>query len=166
MSKPKSKQELLDQSQGQYERLIQFIDALPKSDKNKTFSKDSLNKNIRDIVTHLHHWHLLMINWYTDGMNDIKPNMPAKGYTWKTLPDLNKEVWKKYQKTSLTKGLKLLDGSYNNVQAIIKKHSDADLFEKKKYAWTGSTSLGAYLIMNSVSHYNWAMKQIKRGLKD
>ncbi len=166
MPKPKSKKELLDQSKANYEKLILFIEALPSSDKTKSFSKDSLNKNIRDIVTHLHHWHLLMIKWYTDGMNDIKPDMPSKDYTWKTLPALNQVIWKKYQKTSLTKGLKLLDSSFNDVHAIIKKHSDEELFEKKKFSWTGSTSLGAYLIMNSVSHYNWAMKQIKRGLKD
>ncbi|MEL6140134.1 MAG: ClbS/DfsB family four-helix bundle protein, partial [Bacteroidota bacterium] len=30
------------------------------------------------------------------------------------------------------------------------------------YAWTGTTSLGAYLISSTSSHYDWAYKLIKR----
>ena len=37
--------------------------------------------------------------------------------------------------------------------------------EKKKYKWTGSTSLGAYLVSATSSHYDWAYKLIKKCLK-
>jgi hypothetical protein len=48
---------------------------------------------------------------------------------------------------------------------LICQHSDQELFEKKKYAWTGTTSLGAYLISATSSHYDWATKLIKRAKK-
>lgn len=88
--------------------------------------------------------------------------MPAKGYTWKTLPDLNREIWKKYQDLNLQKAKEMLETSFNSVQKIIQKHSHEDLFTKKQYPWTGSTSLGAYLISATSSHYDWAYKLIKK----
>ena len=59
----------------------------------------------------------------------------------------------------------MLDDSYTEVQAIIKKHSEKDLFAKKKFNWTGTTSLAAYLISATSSHYDWALKLIKKAKK-
>jgi len=57
--------------------------------------------------------------------------------------------------------IKLLKKSHQDMLELIQKHSDDDLFTKKKYAWTGTTSLGAYLISATSSHYDWALKTIK-----
>ncbi|HOP45228.1 MAG TPA: ClbS/DfsB family four-helix bundle protein, partial [Flavobacteriales bacterium] len=40
-----------------------------------------------------------------------------------------------------------------------------ELFEKKRYRWTGSTSLGAYLVSATSSHYDWALKLIQKVLR-
>jgi hypothetical protein len=40
--------------------------------------------------------------------------------------------------------------------------SDEELFEKKHFSWTGTTSVGAYCISAGPSHYDWAMKKIKQ----
>ncbi len=165
MPKPSTKVELLERSQNNYKRLNNLIDSYPKDVLGKEFSKGTLNRNICDVLAHLHHWHLMFLTWYEVGMNAGKPEMPAKGYTWKTLPDLNIEIWKKYQKSSLHQISLLLSESYSDVQMIIKRHSNDELFEKKKYKWTGSTSLGAYLISNTSSHYDWAYKRIKKSMK-
>lgn len=55
--------------------------------------------------------------------------------------------------------------SFEKVFPIIEKHTDEELFTKKKYKWTGSTSLGSYLISATSSHYDWALKLMKKGLK-
>lgn len=39
---------------------------------------------------------------------------------------------------------------------------DAELFEKKRYKWTGTTLLGAYFVSATSSHYDWAYKLIKK----
>jgi hypothetical protein len=44
---------------------------------------------------------------------------------------------------------------------LIQKHSDEELFTKKRYAWTGTTSLGAYMISATSSHYDWALKTMR-----
>jgi hypothetical protein len=44
-------------------------------------------------------------------------------------------------------------------------HTDAELFTKRRYVWTGSTSLGAYLVSATSSHYAWAAKQLRTFLR-
>ena len=59
----------------------------------------------------------------------------------------------------------LFQKSFEKVFSIIEKHTDEELFTKKKYKWTGSTSLGSYLISATSSHYDWALKLMKKELK-
>ncbi len=165
MPRPKSKTELIELSQSNYKKLEALINSYAQKDIEKEFPKGTLNRNIRDVLAHLHHWHLLMLEWYTHGMKGEKPDMPAKGYTWKTLPAFNKEIWRISQVLDLATAKELLDNSYNDIQELIRKHSDEELFEKKRYKWTGTTSLGAYLISNTSSHYDWAIKLIKKSMK-
>lgn len=165
MPRPKSRKELLELSQTSYEKLLELVNSYSKSEVEKEFPIGTLNRNIKDVLAHLHEWHLMMLNWYNTGMKGKKPDMPAKGYTWRTLPKLNREIWEKYKNIELQVAKKLLDQSYEQIQSIIKNHSEEELFEKKRYKWTGSTSLGAYLISNTSSHYDWAIKLIKKSIK-
>jgi len=165
MPKPKSKEELLVASQENYKLLINLIDSYSKEDLQRQFPKGTLNRNIRDVISHLHQWHLMILDWYKVGMKGSKPDMPAKGYTWQTLPDLNKKIWKDCQSIEIETAKDQLVKSFKKVQSLISKHSNEELFEKKRYHWTGSTSLAAYLILNTSSHYNWAYKLIKKSMK-
>lgn len=166
MPRPKNKSELLATSEKNLTKLWTIIDSLDDSQKLKTFkNKTLLNKNIRDVLCHLHHWHLMFLEWYKVGMKNKKPEMPAKGYKWSDLPALNKIINETYQKTSLEEGYKLLKKSHKQVVKIISSHTNEELFTKKMYSWTGSTSLGAYLISCTASHYDWAFKTIKKGIK-
>jgi hypothetical protein len=101
MPRPETKEELLALSQKNYDKLIELVDSYSDEALNKKFPEGYLNRNIRDVLEHLHHWHLLFLNWYTIGMAGGKPKIPAEGYTWKTLPDLNREIQIKYAKTDL-----------------------------------------------------------------
>lgn len=165
MPKPTTKKELLLLSQERFKELFSLIDSYPETILEKDFPEGTLNRNIKDVFAHIHHWHLLFLDWYAVGMKGEKPDMPSKGYTWKTVPDLNIEIWKHYQNVSLAEIKPQLVDSFKKVQAIIHVHTNTDLFTKKKYKWTGSTSLGAYLISNTSSHYDWAIKRIKKSVK-
>ncbi len=165
MAKPVSKKTLLESCQINYEELMALVHSFSKEEIDKEFPEGTLNRNVRDVLAHLHHWHVMMMDWYKVGMKGDKPDMPAKGYTWKTLPDLNRKIWGEYKNTDLKTVMSLLDTSYADVQEIINNHTSEELFEKKRYPWTGSTSLGAYLISNTSSHYDWGMKRIKKSMK-
>ena len=165
MSRPKTKADLLELSKANYDKLFTLINNLDEGVKQKDFPTGTLNRNISDVLFHLHHWHLMMQDWYTIGMAGDKPDMPAKGYTWKTTPELNTWIQHKYKDHKLSEAENQLQKSYASIRKIIESHSDEELFEKKRFKWTGTTSLGAYLISATSSHYDWAYKLIKRVTK-
>ena len=104
----------------------------------------------------------MFIDWYEVGMKGDKPDMPAKGYSWKDTKELNKKIWEDYRNHKLDNIRIVLNDSYLELQKIIDKHTDAELFEKRRYKWTGSSSLSTYIRANTSSHYNWAYKLIKK----
>jgi hypothetical protein len=164
MPRPTNKKELLELSGINFSKLMEFIDSLPEDYKVKAYENDELNdrdKTISDVICHLHEWHLMMEEWYKIGMSGKKPAIPAEDVTWQTLPILNHRIYEKYKGTELKQAITLLNKSHKDVMALIRKHNDDELFTKKKYPWTGTTSLGAYLISATSSHYDWGLKTIK-----
>lgn len=92
MPRPKTKDELLELSQKNFAKLNELVDSYSSEEQVAEFPEGTMNRNIRDVLAHLHHWHLMMLEWYEIGMKGDKPDMPAKGYTWKTVPELNREI--------------------------------------------------------------------------
>ena len=165
MPRPKTKDELLSLSKQNFDKLNNLGDSFNLEEQEKDFVPGTMNRNIRDVIAHLHHWHLLMLNWYKVGMQGDKPIMPAEGYTWKTLPAFNKMVWEQYKDAKLGDIITAFNQSFLEVSKLIEQHTNDELFEKKRYKWTGTTSLGAYLVSSTSSHYDWANKLIKKGKK-
>lgn len=165
MPRPSTKKDLLALSNENYSKLKDLANSLSENELNGTFPEEYLNRNVRDVLAHLHHWHLLMLGWYETGMKGEKPDIPAKGYNWRTLPDLNREIRDFYVNTNLNEVRNLLQESFEKIQRIINQHSNDELFERKRYPWTGNNSLGAYLVSSTSSHYEWGMKLIKKYLK-
>ncbi len=166
MSRPKSKKELVDLSGINYKKLLELVNSFSEEEILFEFPNIYLNRNVKDVLAHLHHWHLMLIGWYQIGLQGDKPEMPAKGYSWKDLPNLNRQIQLQYQNYSIMKVRELLDESHRRIQEIIDKHSDNELFEKKKYLWTKSTSMAAYFISATSSHYDWAIKLINKSYKN
>lgn len=166
MPRPKSKEQLLELWQENFDKLFDIINSFSDEEKLKEFIFDNnRDKNIRDILVHLHEWHLMMLNWYKIWMNWWKPEKPAKWYTFKTIKSLNKVIWEKYQNTTFKESVELLNKSFLDVRNIIKNHSNEELFTKQKYKWTGTTSMGSYLVSATSSHYDWGIKMLKQKVK-
>lgn len=56
-------------------------------------------------------------------------------------------------------------GSHRLVMERIEGHDNEELFGRGVYKWTKSTTLGAYFVSSTCSHYDWAMKKIRRHIK-
>ncbi len=164
MPRPKSKSELLHLADLNFRKLIDHINAIPEAERKRRFPSGMLNRNISDVICHLHEWHKMMFDWYATGMKGQKPDMPAKGYKWKDTAALNKRINAIYSDTKLPDAMILFEESHKQIVSLIDKHTNEELFTKKLYKWTGSTSLGAYFISASSSHYDWAYKLIKKAL--
>lgn len=120
------------------------------------------DKNARDLLMHLHEWHKMMIEFHNKNTNGEKATFLPDGFSWKTTPELNQLFWDNYQNISLDEAKKLFAKSHAEIMKLIADHSNEELFTKGFYDWTGTTSLGAYFISATSSHYDWAAKLLKK----
>ncbi|MCL1839894.1 ClbS/DfsB family four-helix bundle protein [Candidatus Saccharibacteria bacterium] len=118
--------------------------------------------NARDLLMHLHEWHEMFLRWYEDNMSGKDVPFLPEGFSWKMTPELNKEFWKGYQGATLAEAKVLVRESHKKVMDIVRKHTNEELFTKGYYKWTGTTSLGQYLVSETSSHYDWATKLLKK----
>jgi hypothetical protein len=169
MPRPTNKTELLQAANSGYEKLKPFIaenitfdPKIAEAGKEAHWSRD---KNVRDVLVHLYEWHELLLTWVSENMQgNTRPFLPEQ-YNWKNYGDMNVELWKKHQETTFEDSVKMLDDSHSRVIELISKLSDEELFEKKHYNWTGTTSIGAYCISATLAHYDWALKKFKMNQK-
>lgn len=63
MARPQNKTDLLLQGSENYQKLIDLITSMPPNLQRGTFPFDDRDKNIRDVLCHLHEWHLMMAQW-------------------------------------------------------------------------------------------------------
>lgn len=161
MPRPTSKAALLDLSRANLASMLDALDSLPahtKSDTGFQADIDNQSRSPRDILTHIHAWHRLLLGWYSTGMAGGRPSMPAPGYTWRQTPALNAELWEEFRDTPYETALALIAATHGEVMAIIEAHDDEQLFTKQVYPWTGGTTLGSLCVSTTSSHYEWGRK--------
>jgi hypothetical protein len=157
MPRPTTKAALLSASQAGFERLLHVADSTMEEP-----GQAGAAPAVRDVLGHLHAWHVMMVGWYEEGMVGGRPEIPAPGHTWRTLPALNEEIRARYQDRDLTEVRGELVRTHEHLQELISSLSDDELFTKRRYPWTGSTSVGAYFVSATSSHYDWAVKELRK----
>ena len=167
MPRPTTKTDLVEAANTQFEKLWKLVDSMTDEEQNAAFLFEDRDKNLRDVLVHLYEWHQMIKSWHKTGtLEGGNPHVPGEGYTWKTLPALNMEIWKKYQDVPLGSARELLEGSHAMILSLIEPHTNDELFSRGVYKWTKTSTMGAYFVSGTSSHYDWAMKKIKRHIKE
>lgn len=174
MARPTTKKDLVISAEAQFKKLWDLINSMTEGEQIQTFTFDAENekeahwkrdRNIRDILIHLYEWQQLLLNWTDSNMSGVTKPFLLAPYNWKTYGDMNIEFWKNHQKTPYDESKKMLNESHYNVLKLIERFSNEELFEKGRFDWTGGTTLGSYCVSVTSSHYDWAMKKIKKHIK-
>ena len=173
MARATTKTDLILNANEQFEKTWGLIDNMDMEEQKAkfSFSEDFLLKNkeahwkrdenLRDVFIHLYEWHQLLINWIVSNQKgEDVPFLPSP-YNWRTYGQMNVEFWKKHQNTSYDDSIMILKKSHNEVIKLIDTFSNDELFEKKRFSWTGNSTLGSYCVSALSSHYDWAIKKIK-----
>ena len=172
MARPMTREELIYAANDQFNKMFALINSLTDEEQRRSFKFDGKeahwkrDKNIRDILVHLYEWHQLLLNWVAANQNGEAKPFLREPYNWKTYGDMNVEFWKEHQKTSYDDSIIMIKDSHAKVIDLIKKFSDEELFTKGVFPWTGGSTLGSYCVSATSSHYDWAMKKIKRYKKE
>ncbi len=175
MARPTTKIDLIEASNLNYTKLWELINSMSKEEQTKVFNFEGAtlgkeahwkrDKNIRDVLIHLYEWHQLLINWITSNQNgENKPFLPSP-YNWKTYGDMNVEFFEKHQGTLYETSKEMLENSHKEVMNLINQFTCEELFDKGRFAWTGTTTLGSYFVSATASHYYWAIKKIRKHIK-
>jgi len=163
MARPTNKTELISFSENEFNKLIQYISLLSDQQRDKEFVFD--NRTSKDIVAHVYAWQLLELDWYTKGMNNITPDIPAKGFSFKDTPKLNEKLFQDYKNFKWKKLNNEFKSTHTKLLNIIKSHTKEELFTKKLFKWTGSTDMAIYFRSALSSHYLWASDLIRKHFK-
>jgi len=171
MSRPATKQELLTAADGQFDKLWRMIERMTPEERSAPFcfgpeydGKEAhwrRDQNLRDVLVHLYEWHMLLINWITANTGGKAQSFLPEPYNGSNYAQMNVAFWQKHQSTPYMDAEAMLRESHARVVELIGQFSDEALFARAHFAWTGTTSLGAYCVSATSSHYDWAMKKIK-----
>lgn len=163
MGRPTTRDELLSRIDGDLAALLEMVDALDEAVRERPGACDQWS--VKDLIAHLDAWHELFLTWERVGRAGGRPDMPAPGLTWKQTPELNERIWQRTRHDDWDDVRARLLDSHARVRDVVAGYADDDLFAKRRYGWTGSTSVGSYAVSATTSHYDWARTQIRRFLR-
>lgn len=155
---------LLARNDSEFADLLALIDGLSAEQLDAEFAGPARDRNVRDVVAHLHAWHILLERWYSDGMTGGSPSIPAEGYSWRELAELNEDLRQQWQETGLAELMPLLRASHQSLQAMVALHDDRELDDPSAFGWTGGSALGEFALECGGNHYAWARDAIAHGL--
>ena len=174
MARPNTKEELILSANLEFKTMFDLIDGMDSLMQTDNFNYgDKIgkeahwkrDKNIKDLLVHLYEWHNLMLNWVNSNMKgNALPFLPEP-YNWKTYGDMNVEFFNKHKSTPYNDARAMIISSHEKVLSLLEGFSNEELFTKKYFSFTGTSSLGQYFISSLSSHYDWAIKKIKLHIK-
>jgi hypothetical protein len=163
MPRPTSKVQLLEYARENFEKLQKEIADLTQEQKIDPGVVGDWS--VKDVLAHLLEWQRMSRSWYAAGKRGETPVTPSEDYTWREIPALNQHIYETYKDNPLDEIERDFLASHDEMMALIETMDDEELFTPKVYKWTKSTTLGSYLTSSTSSHYDWARKEIRWGLK-
>lgn len=159
MTTTNEKETLMLQSEYNFNSLLEIIESVPVRKRKLSVETGERDKNFRDILMHLYEWHAMLERWYREGMDSDVPFIPALGYQWRNIDQLNIKMHEKYQGVTINQAIKKLTLSHKRVMRLIESHTNEEIMTKKYYKWTKTSNLYSYFSANTYNHYIWAIKK-------
>jgi hypothetical protein len=160
MPRPQNRKQLLEQMEHNFRAMWQEVDSIPAEAHLVAGACEEWS--VKDILAHLDAWHEMFLLWEREGSSDREPEMPAPGFTWKQTPELNQAIWERTRHDGYGEVCDRLRSSYERARAVVESYGNEDLFTKRRYRWTGSTSVGSYAVSATSSHYDWARQLVRK----
>lgn len=166
MPRAKSKTDLLNDSTNNFDKLNVLINTMSLSNQEALFLFEDRDKNVKDVIVHLYEWQQLMLTWVRENIKGNPTPFLPKPYNFRTYGIYNtKVIWKKHFETKLQDAKFMLAQSHQKTMKLIESFTNEELFTKKVYKWTNTSTLGSYFVSTTASHYDWAINKIKKHIK-
>ncbi len=160
-----SKQALMDDIRATHDSLCARLAEIPKARWHEPGVWGD-GWTLCDLVAHLAEWQHMFLGWYEDGLRGATPEMPAPGFKWSETPRLNRAIWEKHRLRSHVAVRAEFESGYSRIVHIVEALTPQQLLRPGHFAWTGKHPVATYIGPNTASHYRFAIKVIKRFLRD
>ena len=163
MPRPHTKSLVLTESKKEREALDEFLSTLTPAQMTEPGMLGEWS--VKDVLAHLYEWEQMLLCWLAATERGERPAVPAEGYKWSQLPALNEEIRIKHGNRPLDEMLAMYQDSYKQVMETIESIPEGEMFTPGLHPWMNKNTLGAYFVSATSSHYRWALKELKKGLK-
>ena len=154
MPRPTNKIDLLSASETNFKKLLSLVKSMNEAEQEAKFDFENRNKCVRDVLTHLYEWHLLLINFIQKNLSGKRVLFLPQPYNWKTYPQMNAQIWHNHQDTPLYEAKALLAQTHKKAMQLMANFSDKELFTRGYFNFTGNLNLAAYITSSTSSHYD------------
>lgn len=163
----RSKAEYQDAVAIAWNELWELVDAQAEADliRRVCLEPSIPERSPKDALAHVHAWHKLLLLWCKTGVGGDRPDLPAPGYKWNQTRALNAALHEQYESIGLASVRRRLKLSHRRVENLVRELTEQQLLEPGHIVWTGKLPLVSYIAPNTVSHYRWATKKIRKLLK-
>lgn len=163
MSKPITKQEVIESAQKERAALEDYLATLTPEQMTKPNVIGEWA--VKDVLAHLFAWEGMVMQWYETGKKGKLPAVPSEKYNWGQLPQLNHEIFLEHRDKPLVEVLKTFKSSYKKILKMVESIPERELFTRNVYPWTNNNLLAAYFVSSTSSHYRWARTTIRKAMK-
>lgn len=131
-----------------------------QGDASSAAEAPSRDRDLQDVVNHLHAWHVLLLEWLDAVEADRVPAYPAEGRSWAELDLLNRELRDKYRVRRLGPAISRLQTSHVGALARVGALDETMLFDEDRFDWLGGAPLADPVHECLGGHYAWAVAAI------
>lgn len=160
MTKQTTKQGLLDDIVTERRQLEKNLSGI--NDSEKLVGGVCGDWSIKDILAHLTAWESMFMGWYEAGLRNEIPAIPAPGYSWHAMNQLNQQIYEVNSQRVLRDIETEFAASYQEVLSLVRELPEDAIFTHGYYGWTKHLTLADYIAANTCNHYRWAKTLIRK----
>lgn len=117
------------------------------------------DRDLQDVLNHLHAWHELLLGWLDAVDRGRRPAYPAEGYRWAELDVLNLKLRDRYRIRDAAHAWARLQASHAAALGRVSGISEDVLFDEERFDWLdGALAEPAHECLGG--HYAWAVEAI------
>ena len=159
MSRYATKRELCDDIIKERGRLEGLLASIPDDDKLVEVID---GMTTRDFIVHRTEWGNMAIRWYTEAKAGGTPEVPAAGYRWNQLKELNTAILERYTDVPLDEAQAEFGAVHDRLYELISDMTHEELFTRHVYDFTGTSDLATYMSSATAGHYRSAYRHINK----
>ncbi|MEL7213060.1 MAG: ClbS/DfsB family four-helix bundle protein [Pseudomonadota bacterium] len=157
-----TKTALLTTLEAEWDKLEKVIANVPE---DLAFAPDETGTTIKDIIGHRAAWIDLFLGWLQQSEAGAPVDMPAKGFKWTMLPELNAQIRQEQANLDWPAAVVVSQDRKAALVTALDARDDKALYGAPMAGGNGTWTIGRYGESAGPSHFRSAAKYIRARLK-